>query len=440
MDAVRRAAGVAIFMLVGVLGSAEGATIDASSCSRADVGAAVSAAKPGDTVRVPAGTCTWTSKLQVNMGITLSGAGADSTILLDGIPRTNSNGRMIEVTIPTGQFFRLTGFQFRYDGVQSAVYDGTIILSGCSTTTANYRIDHNKFDRLANYGIRTWGNLYGLVDNNVGVSNKNRPLVHVTNANFPVNGVCTNDGQRGDTSWAQPTTLGTIQAHYIENNTWTTEGAQYVMVDSIAGARVVVRYNTLYNTSVGSHGTETGGRQRGVRQMEVYNNTFVAPSGVPVDSLIWFRSGTGVAFNNKITADVKAGLNAVVKTTNLRDQNSYSPWGKCDGTSPYDGNVAGESGYRCIDQPGAGTSVDYKGQDPPPVMPAKNALDPIYIWNNTVNGTANNCGTYGCMSGNHVRVDRDIVFSPRPGYTPFTFPHPSAGSGALAAPSNLNVR
>lgn len=50
------------------------ATIGATTCSRADVGSAVTAAGYGDTVNVPAGSCTWTSSLTITKGIIFEGS------------------------------------------------------------------------------------------------------------------------------------------------------------------------------------------------------------------------------------------------------------------------------------------------------------------------------------------------------------------------------
>jgi hypothetical protein len=64
------------------------ATINAASCSRTDVLNAITAAADGDRVLVPAGTCTWTSRITVSgKGITLAGAGINRTTIVNG---TNS--------------------------------------------------------------------------------------------------------------------------------------------------------------------------------------------------------------------------------------------------------------------------------------------------------------------------------------------------------------
>ena len=60
------------------------ATVEADSCSLAHVQAAHDAADRGDTVTVPAGSCTWSSYLSITKSITLQGAGAGVTTITTG--------------------------------------------------------------------------------------------------------------------------------------------------------------------------------------------------------------------------------------------------------------------------------------------------------------------------------------------------------------------
>jgi hypothetical protein len=148
----------AILRLVGLVAGGmlgwtpvEAATITAASCNNTGgqlhVQAAVNAAANGDTVVLPAGSCTWTTPVQVQKGLTIQGQGSGQTKILDARARPDAGaGTLLDVVIPQGTNFRLTGIEWRGDGTQGKTADGTIVLSGCSTTTANYRIDHNKFN------------------------------------------------------------------------------------------------------------------------------------------------------------------------------------------------------------------------------------------------------------------------------------------------------
>src|SRR5262245_36813790 len=83
-------------------------------------------------------------------------------------------------------------------------------------------------------------------------------------------------GRYGDGSWAGPTNFGSSQFLFIEDNTFNCHLPPYVLpiTDSYGGGRFVVRYNTIHDGMVGGHGTESTGRIRGVRAVEVYNNTY----------------------------------------------------------------------------------------------------------------------------------------------------------------------
>ena len=69
---------------------------------------------------------------------------------------------------------------------------------------------------------------------------------------------------------------------------------------------------------------------------------------------------------------------------------------------------------------------------------------PLYTWSNTKNGSlvGMQC-TDGCS---HVQSGRDFInngSTPKPGYTPYTYPHPLAQSGAiiqLTPPTNLRLQ
>ena len=444
-----RLAGIVCFLLL-LASPAAGAVRDAASCSQTDILAAVAASGNGDSIRIPAGTCVWTRTITINKGVTLQGAGIGQTIIVDARVRSGGSplGNLMTVNVPDGTIFRLTGTTWQSSDVQTLAYDGMIILRGCSTTTASYRIDHNKFDRIRNTNLRFYGSLFGVTDHNEGIGwGPSSTFINANNATWPRDGVtCT--GGWGDGSWAYPLAPGTIQAHYIEDNTWTSDGLAAI-VDSNTGARTVVRRNTLSYSYVGSHGTDSGQRQRGQRWLEVYDNTFNFPPGVPVPFVTWIRGGSGVVFNNKVYLDRQAGFNWFVYHKNLRSDDpsnrTFPPWESstqrapnCDGTAPWDGNTGDPSGkgYRCLDQPGAGTSVDFKDIDVPANVPAQNTLEPIYVWGNLANDAPENCGnqSWSCGSDGVVVAGRDIIYgTPRPGYVPFAYPHPLAGGPALSS-------
>ena len=100
---MKRFALVLVFLVFACVAPAQAATIIAASCSQANVASAIASAKPGDTVQVPAGTCSW-SGLSIS-GITLIGAGksATGTVITAG---------GVTITKHASQHTRVSGFRF----------------------------------------------------------------------------------------------------------------------------------------------------------------------------------------------------------------------------------------------------------------------------------------------------------------------------------------
>ncbi len=314
---------VVLFSIAGIV-EAHAATIDAKTCSREDVQAAIDAANDGDTVKVPAGECTWTAQVKIgeiiwttpatykSKRITLQGAGTDKTIITDEIPK---NGREAEILLRAfgveGKSFRITGFTIR-GGATDIGWNGAIAIGG---TSKSWRIDHIKFENLKTRAIRIGGNTYGVIDHNI--FNLSTSAIYASYS--------------GDSSWNSPLSLGTEEAVYMEDNVFDfASAASSASIDAGGGARYVFRYNMTNSTAI-NHGTETTGRSRSAFSYEVYNNTFANTQ--EWWSAMHFRGGTGVIFNNTLT-----GYGALAHVANYRDSTVFKFWGACDGTSPYDRN------------------------------------------------------------------------------------------------------
>src|ERR671918_2752154 len=93
MIAPYRSIGATASIVFATCCQVEANTIAAKSVSLADVRSAIASARDGDTVTVPAGTATWTSSLNVDKHITLQGAGAGSTIIIDEVVGTGGPAR-----------------------------------------------------------------------------------------------------------------------------------------------------------------------------------------------------------------------------------------------------------------------------------------------------------------------------------------------------------
>ena len=258
-------AALVVGILFTVLGRVEAATVNAASPSFADVSTAIALAAKGDTVVIPAGTATWTNTLTITKAITLQGAGVGVTVIRDGV----QSGKLIQWSLPAGLPSRLTGIEFQ-DGGRSTYANapgGILHIDGHNTDGSSFRFDHCK-----------WNDLNGPIvpDTVIGVFDHNTFIRNTRDFQQYIYGSRWNDqGTYGDGSWVAPIGFGSSQFLFIEDNTITnTGGGTALFTDALAGARFCLRHNTVNNAFFGDHGTESGGRIRGSRAMEVYNNVY----------------------------------------------------------------------------------------------------------------------------------------------------------------------
>src|SRR5205823_13083670 len=83
-------------------------------------------------------------------------------------------------------------------------------------------------------------------------------------------------------------------------------------VDGWMGSRMVIRHCALTNVIIAVHGTDSGGRCRGARHVEWYENNITC-SGTAMNTFFGMRGGTGVIFNNHITRTAGSAALAIVK-------------------------------------------------------------------------------------------------------------------------------
>ena len=403
-------------LALGLLCAAEGdaATIHAASCAVGHVQKAVNAAATGDTVMIP--SCPegvpWPRPLVVTKGLTIRGAGIGVTVLLDDVPKGDpvncADARpMVTFRVPAPRKWRLTGLTIRGSAPDPAICQPGHV--GIESTSKAWRIDHVSFENQRTAGIRVDGDTWGVVDHSHFKGRRKQGVI-VGHSRW-------GGGSYGDGSWAEPLTLGTEKAVYVEDCVFVDPdpiGAG--AMDVFDGGRVVFRHNRA--TFFATHGTESSGRRRGARSYEIYGNTFNAGSLVAVYTAINLRGGTGVIYDNRFKGD----YTAVINVQNFRDTAPYHPWGQCNGSSLYDENQLGRAGYACLDQVGRSTGVLLSGDIPLPMIWPEQAREPLYQWGNTKNGVAN--PTIQSSSRN-IRANRDFINNEvKPGYTPFPYPHP----------------
>lgn len=339
----------------------------ASDGSSTDVQAKINAANPGDIVTLPSGTFTWTTGISCAKGITIQGNTTitgthadgsttpatqaspvinDLTTIVDQVTNRSAAGVIMALGgQPATDTLRVTGITFT-KGTSSSGTNGAIRVEG--TLSKLNRIDHCHIYHVSNsfplYIGTTQG---GVVDHSV------------IEAGSPV-GVfgqtvhCENGGggpAGGDAPWADIAHFGTdIGFWFIEDcYLYFTQPdlGSGGGIDCYRGGKYAVRYTTLRNMQAQSHGTDSGGRLRGVRCTEVYNNVWLWDNGFAAHTGE-FRGGSGLLHHNTFLND---NANTVwVGAGSYRMWVGFSPWGGAfgdpsRGNSPYDLNdVADHSG------------------------------------------------------------------------------------------------
>jgi hypothetical protein len=300
-------------------------TINANSASQSDVAAAIASAADGDIVLIPGGSVTWTRTLRVRKGITIQGAGVGVTIIKDAV----QSGQLISWSLAAGLPSRLTGIEFQ-DGGRSTTANapgGILRVDGSNTDGSSFRWDHCKWNDLN--GFLVFDTVLGVVDHNSFVMGNHLSLIYVYGSNW--NG----QGPYGDGSWATPVNFGSSDFLFFEDNDFHNNNAVHesFATDALNGGRFVVRHNTIFNAQVSDHGTESGGRERGSRAMEVYNNTF---TGMNIgDAPVGSRSSRLIIHDNTVSGYVNGGK---FHLGVWRCFFPFGPWLGADGTNAWDVN------------------------------------------------------------------------------------------------------
>jgi hypothetical protein len=303
---------------------APAATHAAATCHLSDVQKVVAAAADGDTIQIPAGTCSWTSSLAIDAAkrsLEILGAGIGATVI-------TAKATAFQVKGQLGRGLRLSGFTLIADhGDQE-----NIRISG---TSASWRVDHIKFiagngNKVPLRNIYVGGRTYGVIDHCVMTGDAALAIVV--------------DGEDWAT-WRQPQKWGTAEAVFIEDNTFKVTPHNQVVAngatDCERGGRFVFRHNTTYNQIAQCHGFDSGGVSS-CMSMEVYGNKGYIKTG-STWSLPWLgqiRGGTALWFDNTWEVDsysfppAEKGvwLEDAVALRVYRAEGSPYGWKPCDGT------------------------------------------------------------------------------------------------------------
>jgi hypothetical protein len=393
-------------------------TINAKSPSQSDVAAAIASAANGDIVIIPGGTMTWTRTLPINKAITLQGAGVGSTIIKDAV----QSGQLILWTLKAGYASRLTGIEFQDGGrINPAPAPGGVLrVEGSNTNGSSFRWDHCSWQ--GPNGFPVFDTVIGVIDHNTFGPTGQYVMIYVYGSFWD------GAGEDGDGSWAAPTGFGSSQWLFFEDNTWNnndpvvTKGA----IDSENGGRWVLRYNTINACIPSNHGTESGGRGRGCRAMEIYNNTFTSSINGTVGGS---RGGSLVVHDNVINGYFGQKN---WDLGNYRNFWSFSPWGGADGTNVWDVNdpTIFFTGTAAANSDG-GTTVQVSGANWAPNQWARYTLRRLtdngrpgtvnfgWIYSNTANTISYSGGNYGpnmsFVAGDSLEIRKVLHAMDQPG-------------------------
>jgi len=289
------------FGFCGLAKNSHAATINAASCSYADVSAAIQNASAGDTVNVPAGTCAWNNRLEISKAITLIGAGAANTIINNGYSASCSGVDptvyllSILPTCSSNPAIRISGFTFNFGTASCG-----ILYKNYSSTTECTKV---RLDQLnisaAGFVFVHYGLAHGVMDNSI------------------IRG--TMDMGGSEVLWAANNAVaayeyGNNSNFYFEDNTWSYYSD---VVDFGHAGNGAVRYAFRYNTIISppghqesplfdEHGNQPA--QTGCFGAEIYGNSIDATNNENNQMNLYAqRGGKSLFYFNSVTYPVGKG-------------------------------------------------------------------------------------------------------------------------------------
>lgn len=528
-----------IFLLGALFGAQARGQVTAASCNTSDVQTAINKATEGQTVNIPAGTCTWTSGVSISgKGIAVTGAGsgrviAYSTTQLSSIGTGTQTWSVTSANVATGALSITNGETLTvYElGTAGNFMTGTVTsYSGGSLimtiTSTGGTCGDNSLSNCRRWIITTPPSTVIVNNTSGGDGTGAFQITEDTSFNTNVSGIQiaygkgaggdaidinyvpsgvpvlihdmwirtgtgSGDGIHSSTNrgvvWnlsadASPFASATTIIHHPADpvtNSWTTAStwgaadttgtnAWYVETsdfhaylntfDNDNNGRLVFRYNLMNNASATTHGSDSS--TYGQRYFEYYNNMNIWNSANSGDSTsfnlghgwILVRGGSFVAFNNNWTVISGYYNGSDVEMGEFALQYPYAQngcWGSgwtTKATEYY--HAPRQVGYGYVT--GTGTAnyppdgVNNASKDATTYV---GDSEPAYIWNNTPgNTTGYDDGGGGCSasplanSAQYIVSGQDfIVGTAKPGYTPYTYPHPLTQGGAVVPPTGLQA-
>jgi len=394
---------VATVMLTA--GEAASTTLQAKSCSFADVKTKADAATNGDTVIIPKGICTWTSSLNItNKSVSFVGAGKTETV----ITKTNA-GQTFSLS-PRSTLFRISDMTI--DGNRGVASGILIEDNSVGTQPLSFRINNILFsETYRSFEVR--GYTKAVVDHCEFID----PYCTAVRVFSDCGG-----------SWSRRPDYGGDEGLFIEDclfrankdsydsdhkingtgtlNHWTTanSGSVYTIRHSVFDTDYEAG-NLFIGDTFDQHGfcyegeNCSGVPRHGGYMFNFYENTYTTEH---VYRVFYIRGGKGVIYGNSFSGDLNQGINIIEERTT-----------KADCGQEADGTCASTGGYPCTEQIGSDGAY--------------------HIWNNGTIPVKN-------LSPTYIHLNRDYFLSAPPGYVEYTYPHPlTLSNDKPLPPTNVAV-
>ena len=459
-----------LLLLIPSMASATTYTADTcnGTADHTKVQTAVNSASDGDTVQIPAGTCTFTGSVTTNnQNVIIQGAG-------EGVTNLTCNSS------PCFDFLGDTKTGYELKNMTMSTNSGALIEQHCFNATAlltgRFNMHHLTLNvsgggaKIVRIECVAYGVAHHITARSVdgaGILNWFSHIPQNAQDNYPTNPAG---------HWfcqTYPVELGTDKAFYVEDS--DIRSTEYSGInDNVWCGRMVLRHNYFQGPfHLQTHAARTD--EIGGAHSEYYNNKHVCVTVVgnpdkECPGHANMRSGTGVIFNETVQQTGGNLLGIALLMDHQRCTNatgclgitSGAPLGLCNSSNTNDDRIE-SNGWPCRNQPGW---IGPKGAQ---------TNSPIYIWNN---GTQDGCSTGGACSVDYNGIDINCSgIGAAPGrmedyistvahsngmkdycvgtttmpascgthtntYTSYTYPHPLQGGGDVtppAAPTGVSV-
>ena len=399
------------------------ATYNAASCNSSDVQTAINSAANGDTVRIPAGNCSWVSGISTSKQITLIGAGSGTSGTVISCGASSATNLL---TVTSGRSYNTQIANMRFLPGTCASGSNYIVTKGSGKPI----LLHDVYFNLLNFAMSRaidWQALGGVIWN---MTMESTDIYMSRQAYGSESGSLRVMSPR---AWDTASTMGTLdtkgdQNLYIEDSRITYIG-QFPDVDD--NGRVVIRHSTLVGASGATHGTTS---THGGRHAEIYDCSLLfthPPNGYERNESrhYWARAATFLATGNRIerpSGGFGAGYSFVLCVENA---SRAGQWGCC-------------TSYPCPGPPSDTGPMPHSHQVGWGHNGYQHVSDPVYIWDNTGTGATTyalsfNDGDRDCKGINpstgkyytttdFLQSGRDYFLNAgaKPGWARYTYPHP----------------